>query len=87
MEKEKFLGTKEVEDGTGISVGRVVSDLLAVWSLTPQTPGSNAIAFSIDTCIVNMGRDLGENLYMFSVLAIIDGTWIPTQVLNIQHCL
>ena len=60
MEKEKFLGDKEVEAGTGVAVARVVLDFLAAWGLTPKTIGPNAIAFSIDTCTVNMGRDSGE---------------------------
>ena len=61
MDKEKFLGDQEVEKGTGVLVARVVCDLLALWGLTPATPGPTTIAFTIDTCTVNMGRDHGKN--------------------------
>ena len=64
MEKEKFLGDTEVDAGTGVAVARVVTDFLLAWGLTPKTPGANAVAFSIDTCTVNMGRDSGENHFL-----------------------
>ena len=54
MEKEKFLGDTEVEEGTGIQVGTAVSLLVLAWKL-----GKSGVGLSYDTCTINTSRDRG----------------------------
>ena len=54
MEKDKFLGDTEVEEGTGIQVGTAVSMLVLAWKL-----GRRGVGLSYDTCTVNTSRDRG----------------------------
>ena len=55
MEKEKFLGNKTVEKGTGRACGGVVVEIVIDWKLLQQIK-----AISYDTCPINTGGDNGK---------------------------
>ena len=62
MDKEKFLGDKATEEGTGVSVGAIVAEFLRAWGLDPKQ-----IAITYDTCSVNTGKEWGKNHYSFGL--------------------
>ena len=57
MEKEKFLGERMVDKGTGFNVGEVAVFFLRAWNLV-----DSSIAINHDTCTVNIGRELGKKI-------------------------
>ena len=61
LDKEKFLGDKMVEQGTGVEVRKAVESLIDEWGIRERI-----IALSYDTCSVNTGRDSGKLLSTFS---------------------
>ena len=61
MEKEKFLGNKSVEKGTGAACGCAVTDVVVDWKLAPRIK-----AMSYDTCPINTGPGTGAIYMMLS---------------------
>ena len=54
MEKEKYLGNKAVEKGTGVACGGAVVEVLIDWKLLEAIR-----ALNYDTCPINTGPESG----------------------------
>ena len=63
MEKEKFLGNKSVDKGTGLACGGAVIDIVIDWKLRGSIK-----ALSYDTCPINTGLDNGEGTFTASCI-------------------
>ena len=57
LEKEKFLGNKAVEKGTGVACGGAVMDVVIDWKVKPKIK-----ALTYDTCPINTGPESGATL-------------------------
>ena len=55
IDKEKFLGSKVIDNGTGRKVAEAMVDILGKWHIIHKV-----VAFSYDTCSVNTGKNLGK---------------------------
>lgn len=55
MEKEKFLGNKSVEKGTGVACGGAVKEIVCDWKLNNKCKAMN-----YDTCPINTGPQSGK---------------------------
>ena len=55
LEKEKFLGDKMVEEGTGVGVRKAVEEVAIEWGILDLI-----VAMAYDTCSVNTGRESGK---------------------------
>ena len=57
MDKEKFLGNKTVDKGTGAACGGAVTEVVIEWKV-----GGKIRAINYDTCPINTGPDSGLKL-------------------------
>ena len=57
MEKEKFLGNKLVDKGTGVACGGAVVEVVVDWKLVAKIKAMN-----YDTCPINTGPESGETV-------------------------
>ena len=65
LKKEKFLGSRILQDGSGKSVADGVFEIINSWRIKTRV-----VALSYDTCSVNTGRNAGQLFILFFYLKL-----------------